>query len=693
MKNEELKYKAKRKRAMCGDVCRVMRLLSLFAKLITSVFILHSSLFILFSSCARMGAPDGGWYDEKPPYVVSATPEENATNVTSRKVTIRFNEFIKLESANEKVIVSPPQMQQPEIKVTGKNIYVNLLDSLKPNTTYTIDFSDAISDNNEGNPMGNYSYTFSTGDAIDTLQVSGYVLDASNLEPVKGILVGLYADGDSIMKRVARADSRGHFIIWGVAPGSYTVGALMDVDGDYRFTQRSEKMAFSHDIIVPSCKPDVRQDTLWQDQNHIKDISLTGYTHFYPDDIVLRAFDHQLTNRYFLKAERKNAENFTLFFTAPVVDSLIYRDNQPLLDNHKLPSLHLLNAPSHMQGVGDNLFIVEPSLKADTVRYWLRDMALVNQDTLRIEMATYISDSLGVQRLTKDTLEILSKSPYAKRQKALEEEMADWRKEVAKRLRRAEPGEVVDTVMPAKKLEVRYSAPSVMSPTDAVMITFPSPLEKFDKEALHLYVEQDSLWYRSPFTVTPVKDRTCEVYTDWLPGAKYSFEVDSLAFTDIYGVANGKYKMGIQVGKLEDYASLFVNVNVSVNAPVIVQLLDKQDKVLMTAEAKDGTAEFYYIVPETYYLRAFVDSNSNGEWDTGDYFTDRQPEEMYYYSEPVECRAKWDITKTWNLTSKPLFRQKPDVLKKEKGDTERVIKKRNEERARNKGIPLPDYLK
>ena len=277
--------------------------------------------------------------------------------------------------------------------------------------------------------------------------------------------------------------------------------------------------------------------------------------------------------------------------------------------------------------------------------------------------------------------------------------MADWRKEVAKRLRKAEPGEVVDTVMPAKKLEVRYSAPSVMSPTDAVMITFPSPLEKFDKEALHLYVEQDSLWYRSPFTVTPVKDRTCEVYTDWLPGAKYSFVVDSLAFTDIYGVANGKYKMGIQVGKLEDYASLFVNVNVpvpvnvNIPAPVIVQLLDKQDKALMTAEAKDGTAEFYYIVPETYSLRAFVDSNSNGEWDTGDYFTDRQPEDMYYYSEPVECRAKWDITKTWNLTSKPLFRQKPDVLKKEKGDTERIIKKRNEERARNKGIPLPDYLK
>ena len=674
-------------------IYRGMCLLTLFAKLITLVFILHSTLFI-FTSCARMGAPDGGWYDEKPPYVVSATPEENATNVTSRKVTIRFNEFIKLESANEKVMVSPPQMEQPEIKVTGKNIYVTLLDSLKPNTTYTIDFSDAISDNNEGNPMGNYSYTFSTGNAIDTLQVSGYVLNASDLEPVKGILVGLYAEGDSVMKRVARSDSRGHFIVKGIAPGSYTVGALMDVDGDYRFTQRNEKMAFSHDIIVPSCKPDTRQDTLWQDQNHIKDIAVTGYTHFYPDDIVLRAFDHKLTNRYFLKAERKEADNFTLFFTAPVLDSLVTHSK---LKNPNLPMLHLLNPPSHLSGAGEKLFIAEPSLNADTIRYWLRDTALVNQDTLQLEMTTYITDSLGVQRLTTDTLEILSKSPYAKRMKQLEEQKAEWKKDLAKRLRRAEPGEVIDTIMPGKKLEVKYQVPTKMPPTGAIQITFPSPLEKFNKEAVHLYVEQDSLWYRSPFTVTEVKQRTCELYTDWLEGANYSFEVDSLAFVDIYGVTNGKNKLGIQVGRLEDYASLFVNVNVPVNvnipAPVIVQLLDSKDEAVMTEKAKDGTAEFYYIVPGTYYLRAFVDSNDNGEWDTGDYFADRQPEEMYYYSEPVECRAKWDITKTWNLTSKPLYSQKPDAIKKEKGDTERIIKKRNEERARNKGIPLPDYLK
>ena len=146
------------------------------------------------TSCARMGTPDGGWYDETPPRVVSASPDDKAINVKTQKIVINFSEYIKIEDAQNKVIVSPPQIEQAEIKAAGKRILIELKDSLKENTTYTVDFSDAISDNNEGNPLGNYTYTFSTGTEIDTFEVAGYVLQAENLEPVKGILVGLYDD-------------------------------------------------------------------------------------------------------------------------------------------------------------------------------------------------------------------------------------------------------------------------------------------------------------------------------------------------------------------------------------------------------------------------------------------------------------------------------------------------------------------
>lgn len=250
------------------------------------IFLFAVLTLALLQGCARMGNPDGGWYDETPPKVIGADPADGATNVNKKKLYINFSEFIKIDNPTENVVVSPPQLEAPEIKGEGKRIAVKLVDSLKANTTYTIDFSSAISDNNEGNPLGDYTYTFSTGDHIDTLQVSGYVISAEDLEPVKGILVGLYSDlSDTAfqkkpMLRVSKTDSRGHFTIKGIAPGKYHVYALQDADGNYMFNQKSEMLAFNHDIIEPSFKPDTRQDTIWTDSLHIASIDVVKYTHF-----------------------------------------------------------------------------------------------------------------------------------------------------------------------------------------------------------------------------------------------------------------------------------------------------------------------------------------------------------------------------------------------------------------------------
>ena len=133
---------------------------------------------------------------------------------------------------------------------------------------------------------------------IDTFEVSGYVLDASNLEPIKGIMVGLYNDlADSAFKtkpmlRVSRTDGSGHFVVKGVAPGTYRAYALQDADGDFRFSQKSEMMAFNHQTFQPGSKPDVRTDTIWRDSLHIDGLIKVPYTHFLPDDITLLAFTH-----------------------------------------------------------------------------------------------------------------------------------------------------------------------------------------------------------------------------------------------------------------------------------------------------------------------------------------------------------------------------------------------------------------
>lgn len=622
--------------------------------------------------CAKMGQPDGGWFDEQPPRVIRSIPADEATNVNTRKINIYFNEFIKIENTAEKVVVSPPQLEMPEIVGAGKRIKIELKDSLKPNTTYTIDFSDAISDNSEGNPLGNYTFTFSTGDVIDTLEVSGYVLNASNLEPVKGILVGLYDTTEfkrstfreKAMLRVSRSDSYGKFIIRGVAPGAYRIFALQDADGDYSFAQKSEMIAFNNDIIVPTCMPDVRQDTLWQDSLHINSIKQVPYTHFLPDNIVLRAFTEEQTDRHFLKFERKDPNRFTLFFS---------------YGSDTLPALRGMNFNEH------DAFIIEPSEKKDTITYWLRDSVLINQDTLRVQMSYMATDTTGVLALHTDTLDILSKVSFEKRQKQKTREYEDWKKKQEKAKKR---GEKYLETMPAEPLNAEWKAPSMMNPDQNIFVELPAPLKSADSTMIHLYSKHDTLWYRAPHLFRQMKNepRKYELLGEWHPGIEYSLEVDSAAFTDIYGRVSEKYKQGFKIGSLDSYSTLLFTINGMQDTTIVVELLDKSDKPVKRISTKDGKVEFFFVKPDTYYLRMFIDSNGNGLWDTGLYEDDKQAEMVYYYPEKIECKAKWDVSMSWTPSDKNLQRQKPGALIKQKGEKEKTIKHRNADRAKAMGI-------
>ncbi len=635
-------------------------------------------------SCARMGRPDGGWYDETPPTVVDTYPADGGTGVKARKISIVFDEFIKLDNATEKVVVSPPQAEQPDIKSTGKRIVVELKDSLRANTTYTVDFSDAISDNNEGNPLGNYTYSFSTGSVIDTLQVAGSVLAAADLEPVKGALVGLYADlADSAftakpMLRVARTDSRGHFVIRGVAPGTYRVYALADADGDYRFSQKSEQIAFTRQLFTPGFEPAVRQDTTWTDSLHIKSIARVGYTRFTPDDIVLRAFNEPVADRYLLKAERAEANRFTLFFS---------------YGSDRLPQLRGLDFDS------DGALLIEPSARRDTVTYWLRDTALVNRDTLNVQVAYLGTDTLGNLVPQTDTLQILSKQPYAKRMRQAKKDFEDWQKRQERKRKKGEP---YDTVPPPPALRLDIAGGETIDPDRTLRFDFDTPVAAADTSKIHLYARHDSLWYEARFrfrarpvvapgdTVSASTPRSPRQYIfagEWRPGVEYSLEIDSMAFTDIYGNHTPSVKRGLKVRSTDEYGSLvFTMSGLPDSAAAVVELLDAQDRAVKRVPVQDGTAQIYYITPGKYYARVFVDDNRNGVWDTGDYAAARQPEAVYYYPEAVECKAKWDLTLAWNATARPLDRQKPEAITRQKAERQRKIQKRNADRARKLGI-------
>ncbi len=627
----------------------------------------------VMASCAKMGQPDGGWYDETPPVIIKTTPQDKGVNINQKKIAIHFDEYIQIDNPTEKVVVSPPQMEQAEINAAGKKIEIELKDTLKPNTTYTIDFSDAITDNNENNPLGNYTYSFSTGDHIDTLEVAGYVLNAKDLEPIKGILVGLYSNLNDTaftgepMLRVSRTDSRGKFIIKGIAPGDYRIYALQDADNNYRFSQKGEQLAFTHDIITPTFKPDIRQDTLWRDTLHIDSIARVPYTHFLPDDITLRAFTETQTDRYLIKSERTEPDHFTFFFS--------YGDSL-------LPEVKGLNFDER------EAFITEHSEKRDTVTYWLRDTMLVNQDTLRMELKYMATDTLGVLRLQTDTLDMLAKTPYEKRMEQQADRYKEWKKKQDRAKKRGKPYE---TEMPAAALKPQYMVASEPDPDQNVIITMPAPLAKADTSCIHLYSKHDTLWYRSPYVFRPKQgaNRTYELLGEWRPGIEYSLEIDTMAFTDIYGKTSAPYKQGFKVRSEDSYATVLFEVTGMKDTTIVVQLLSSSDEVVKEVSTDNGTAEFFYVKPGTYYARMFIDSNRNGEWDTGLYADDRQAETTYYYPEKLECKEKWDMTLTWNPTSRKPFMQKPLEITKQKPEKEKTIRRRNLERARELGIPYP----
>ena len=626
----------------------------------------------LIAACANQGAgPDGGPYDETPPHIVGMTAPERLQNGKRTKFSLVFNELIKVDNPTEKIIVSPPQIEKPEIKVSGRRITVELLDSMRPNTTYTVDFSDAITDNNEGNPLGQYTYIFSTGQTTDTMQMSGYVLNAEDLEPVKGILAGLYQQHhDSVFSkrafdRVARTDASGFFSIKGVAPDrDYRLYALQDADGDFHFTQPSEMLGFLHNDLRAGAFRDTRYDTLWVDSVRYDSIRIIPYTHFTPDDLVVRAFKIDVNTRHYLKAQRDVPEWFTTFFTGP---------------SRKRPTIQGLNFDA------SKAFVVNASAGNDTLTYWLADTTLLRQDTLRFAY-TYDNwdDSLAQMLPKTDTLELVPKTTFAKRAANEAKELEKWNKQREKREKR---GDFSKSQPPMVALQLRADVSSSLVPNRNILIQFDQPLQRFDTKKLHLRLKKDSTYHDAPYALDTVPNNILayRLRAEWRPGQEYQLVIDSAAMTSLYGRVNLATDNKFSIAKLEDFGTVFLSLS-NAHESTVVQLLGSDGKPVAQAPTKNGRAEFYYVQPGKYYLRCFFDRNGDGKWTTGSWSPRRDPEEVYYFPKEIEVRANWDLNESWDVTALRLDKQKPDALVKQRSDKQKIdTHQRNIERLRQRG--------
>ena len=546
---------------------------------------------------------------------------------------------------------------------------VGLVDSLRPNTTYTIDFADAIVDNNEGNPLGNYAFTFSTGTTIDTMEVSGTVLSASGLEPVKNIQVGLHSDlsDSAFMKkpfdRVSRTDSRGHFSIRGIAPGKYRIYALMDGNQNYLFDSKTEMIAFSDSIIIPAMEDAMRQDTIWKDSLTIDTIKSVGYTRFLPDDIILRAFKEENDRQYLTRSERDKENHFVLTFSARA---------------DTLPTLKGLNFDER------DAFIIEKTDRNDSICYWIKDSLIYQMDTLEIQMDYLATDTLDRLVPQTDTLFLANKLTRAEREK-LEAKAAEEKEK--ERKKKEKKGEKIEPE-PTKFLTLNVDAPSAFDLDRNVYLSFDEPVASIDMAAIHMEIKKDSLWEEIPFLFVSdsVLPRKYEILAEWEPEKEYQLSIDSMAFKGVYGLHTNKVKQTMKVKKLNEYGTILLNIT-GADSTAVVELLDGSGKVLRQQRiTPQNTADFYYLNPGTkFYIRLFNDRNGNGVWNTGKYSEHLQPEEVYYFPKVWEMKANFDFEENWNINAVPVEKQKLDEIKKQKPEETKKIQDRNKERARKLG--------
>ena len=635
----------------------------------TALFIVIS---VVFLGCAAVGTPDGGPYDDTPPKVVGSSPKLEETNVKNKTVRIDFDEYIKLENASEKVIISPPQKEQPEIQVNGKDIQIKLIDSLQPNTTYTIDFSDGIVDNNEGNPLGDFCFSFSTGSQLDTMEVSGYVLNAADLEPIKGIQVGLYSNlADSAFttqqfQRVSRTDGSGHFVIRGIKPGKYRIYALNDMDQSFSYSQRSETMAWSDSIIVPSSTEAFREDTIWNEDKITIDTILTvEYTRFLPDNIVLRAFTATPNIQYLAKSDRNTHEKIELQFAIPV-------DSMPVI-----------------KGLNFNekdAYIVEHTARYDTITLWMKDTTIYYNDTLRFSLQYLATDTNGLLTDHIDTLSLTPKRSRARivqdEQKRAKDEAEKFEKDLKRLERNGDSIGIARLMLPKTKFLPIEHTSSTMALNDVYTLSFKEPVTFLSDTAVKVLKLEDSIWVKIPFEIEQdsLLIRDYKIYAEWRPEETYKILIDSASVVGLYGLHNDALEHEIRFAPLDTYSTFTVNV-ANPKSSYLIELLDNKGDITRRGRIKEGKVDFFFLIPGKYYVRLIDDVNMNNKWDTGEYAEKRQPEDVYYINKVFDLKQDWyHETEMWNVLATPLNKQKPEAITKQKADKKRTITNKNKER-------------
>ncbi|MEC4048005.1 Ig-like domain-containing protein [Flavobacterium sp. SUN046] len=518
-------------------------------------------LLVILASCAKRGTITGGDKDTIAPVLESSFPKNLSKNFVAKEIQLNFDEYVKLKDVNKQLIISPPLKNTPEILPynPSKKITIRFKDTLQANTTYSLNFGQSILDNNEGNPMAQLKYVFSTGTYIDSLVQKASIKDALELKKDNFVSIMLYEidekfNDSTIFKKTPRyitntLDSITIAKLENLKQGTYQMIALKDVNGNNKFDPKIDKIGFIKEpVVVPNDK--LYQMALFKEAIPFKAVKVSQVE----------------PKKFYLGYEGKTKDiKITVKRGAEIIPHLVT----------KLP-------------------------KRDTLQIWMNPLK---------------NDSIKVT-VSKDKFE------------------------------KTFPLKIKEQKKDSLKFSTEQSAS--LNLREKFTLNSNVPLTKFDLSKMKL-INKDS---------TDVKFTT--EYDEYNQDLKFNFNVEPLekyslkilpgALTDFYERTNDSLKYTFTTSNASDYGNLKVVLENIKRFPLIIQLTDKDGKVLFSEYSeKENTVNFDLIPPNKYTLRVIYDDNKNKEWDPGNYLEKRQAEEVVYFPKEIDLHSNWDWIESFDL--------------------------------------------
>lgn len=588
---------------------------------------------LLLTKCASTMVPTGGPKDTLPPVIVYMEPDNFTTNVDTLrppKIYVEFNEYVQIKDQQKELYTSPAMKKKPSVARRGRGIVVTIKDTLRPNTTYAINFGSSIQDNNESNPLHSMRYVFSTGPEIDSMYMSGYTADSYKADSVsKSFIYFFIADSveqpqewDSTMFKykpqvIARAEKNGIFIAQNLKPINYRIYAFEDTNGNMEYEPSVDQIGFLDTTYNPMYMPGF---TIWYD-------SLRHYPSAEPQLYFRMFMDRRFARQVLSGQERVNRHKALIYFGAP---------------NPEVTKIEFDSIPS------DKVIYDPQTVGKDTVALWFNIPAEELPDTIKGRITYFKHDSINNLVESEDKLRLAWVKTESKSEREEREKLEKEREKAEREGREWEE--------PEKENPFKLTIPSSgeVNKYKHVDFEFDYPLTKFDTTALLFTMTTENITEPQNVEYTILRDtlnrRKFQLRAEWEPKAKYELVMPAGMFENIAAETNDTIKCTYTASDPEKYA--IVNIKVRGTHPrarYILQITNVQGRVQRElADVTPGSYTFEYVSPGDIMLRVVEDMNANGKWDTGDMVLMRQPERTEIYKnddgiETITTKENWEF--------------------------------------------------